>query len=143
LVELTEADTRLNPHDPVLRVQLDPLHQRQVDDQAVVADRMPGKAVPAAAHCQVQTGFPSKPDGATHIGRVGAPGHQGRIPVDRTVPDPAVLVVVGVARLDYLAIEGSPELVHHCWVEMEPVGRGHACHGEPFRGRCQGPVSLL
>ena len=71
----------------------DPLHRPQVDDDAAVADRVAGEAVPPASHGDREAGAPGEPHRRDHVRDAGAARDQRRIAIDRPVPDPAVLVV--------------------------------------------------
>ena len=60
----------------------------------------PGEAVPAAADRSQETGVSREAYGRDDVGHAGATRDEGREPIDRPVPDPAVLVVGGIARAD-------------------------------------------
>ena len=52
--KLAPERARLGPRRARLRIDADPLHQAEVDDDAAVADRQAGEAVPAAADRELQ-----------------------------------------------------------------------------------------
>ena len=116
LVQLAQQHAGLHPGHAGGGVDADPLHQAQVHHQPVVAHRQPREAVAAAAHRDGQPGLPREPQRRHHVVGPGAARHQRRAPVDRAVPDLAVLVVGGVARADELpgerTLQGSGRSPH-------------------------------
>jgi hypothetical protein len=104
-VELAPERTRLHPR--LVRVWIDPdaLHRPQVDDDAVVADRVTGIAVPSAANGDRQAGIVREPDSCDHVRDASATRDQRGEPINRPVPDPAAVVVGRVARHDHLTVE--------------------------------------
>jgi hypothetical protein len=99
-VELTQQRAAARPHRACSRVDLDRVHEREVDHQPVVAHGVPGDGVSAAAHRDGQIPFPRETDGLDDIVRARAPGDERRSPVDGAVPDAAGFVVAFLARSD-------------------------------------------
>ena len=69
------------------------LHRAEIDDQPVVLDAVPRKAVGATAYRKVQIGLASSQDRRRDILSGGAFDDHRRPPVDVRVPHPAGLVV--------------------------------------------------
>ena len=59
-VELAPGQAGLRAHDPRLRIDVDPLHRRQVEHDPVVADRVAVDAVTAALHGERQSGLAAR-----------------------------------------------------------------------------------
>ena len=115
------------------------LHQRQVDHQPVVADRVAGDVVAAAAHGEQEVVVGRESDGVLNVGRAGAAGDQRRAPVDHGVPDRPRLVVAGVGRAE----QEPRELL----TELTDLVLGHACRGLARASRSElkpcDPLSLV
>jgi hypothetical protein len=109
-VELAEANPGLRPDRAAREVDSYPVHQREVDDHAAVADGQAGEAVSAAAHGRRQAGSTGEPDGLDHVGYPCATCDDGREAVDRAVPHRAVHLVRGIGGEDQLAPEPGGEL---------------------------------
>jgi hypothetical protein len=110
LVEDTPGDSpsRLGPASP--DVDLDGLHRRQVDDDAVVTGRVAGDVVGAAADSNAKPGVGSELQGSSHVRGAGAPRDYGRSTIDHAVPDPACEVVIMMPGHDHLTgdLTGEP-----------------------------------
>lgn len=74
LVELPPGDARADPRLALLRVDLDRLQPADIDDEAVLDQRVAGHAVPAGAHRERKVVVPSEADGR---GNVLRPRHLG------------------------------------------------------------------
>ena len=83
--------------------------RRQVDDDAVVAERAPGHVVAAAADRHQQVVRACELDGRYDIGRAEAPDDQPRPPVDSRIPDPPRDVIGRVLRLNGAAGQAGGE----------------------------------
>jgi hypothetical protein len=68
VVELAPEHTGVHPRCALLRVDPNALHQPQVDDDAAVAHRVAGIAVPPAAHGDGTAGVAREPDSSHHVG---------------------------------------------------------------------------
>src|SRR6516165_3064322 len=66
---------------------MDRPHQREVDEEAAVADRVTGDVVAAAAHSEEKLRVPRELDRIDDIGRALAAGDNCRAAVDHRVPD--------------------------------------------------------
>ena len=135
-VELAEQHPRLGPRRPGLGVDADPPHRREVDEDPVVTRRVPREAVPAAADGEGEAGPASEGERLHDVGDPSAPRDERRMSVDRPVPDPAVLVVAGVAGAKDVAAEGVLELGERGVVELDLRLDGR--HVPPF---CSGGYS--
>jgi hypothetical protein len=93
-------------------VDLDGPHLGQVDDQAAVAERVTGHAVPAPAHGDQQLVVAGEVDRGDHVLRSGTARHQRRAPVDHAVPDLARRVVVRVTWQDQLTSQARSQAVN-------------------------------
>jgi hypothetical protein len=127
VVEVAPQATGLRDDPPSCRVDPDPPHRRQVEDQSAVGGGEAGDAVPAAAQCQREPLTAGELDPADHVGDAGAADHQSRPPVVCPVPDrPGFVVVVAgrghqvsVQALGQLGQGGFPDGLEAC------LGRGH------------------
>ena len=105
-VELAEQHAGLGPHGAVVGIDVDVLHQRQVDDDAAVAHREAGDAVAAGPHRHRAGRCPERAHRGDDVLGVAALGDEGRAPVvEHGVVDLAGLVVVGVARAKKRPVE--------------------------------------
>jgi hypothetical protein len=104
-VDVAEAAPAPGAHDSALDVDLDVAQLREVDDHRAVADRVPGDAVPAAAHGDGKLVLAREADGLDHVGRPGDADDERRPAVDHAVPDAARLVVPGVAGPDHQPVD--------------------------------------
>ena len=80
-------------------------HGRQVDDEAVLHDGVPGDGVPAAAHRREEVVLTTEPHRGDDVGHAAAPGDERRQALDLAVPDLAGAVVGRVVGWDQLALE--------------------------------------
>jgi hypothetical protein len=140
-VELAPAQARSGAHGAPGGVDLDPLHRRDVDHDAAVADREPDHAVTAAAHRQRQLALARVPDRRRDVGRRSAAGDDLGAAIDHRVEHSAGVLVARVAGHDRVAGESPAEAgVHGCggeshlrpfvgWTPMVP-GPGAAFVGE-------------
>ena len=97
-VELTDRDASLRPDRGSARIDVDPLHQREVDHQPTIGDRPAGDVVAAAAHRDLQSLAPAEVDRVHDVRRVHAARDHGGMPVDQPVVDAPDLVVTAVTR---------------------------------------------
>ena len=102
-VELDPAEPRLRVRGPGLRVDLDRLHLREIDHDAVVAGREPGDVVAAAADRDRELSLAGVGERGDHVGGARAMGDQRRPLVDHRVPDASALVVARVGFSDETA----------------------------------------
>ena len=107
------------------------LHGRQIDDQAVVADRAAGDLVAAAADAGDGAMVAGDSDRLDDVGDVGAAGDHGRVAVDQPVPHPSGFVIAGVVAVDDLAAQGGAQCVAHRLF-------GRRCHAGWRVGVCHG-----
>ena len=112
------------------RVDADPVHRREIDDQPVVDSAQPRAVVAAAADGHEDVVVAGEVDRGDDVGDVRALGDEGRVLVDHRVVDRAGLVVAGIAGLDEIAAHGGGQSLDGCFVE----GRGdldRRCHDVP------------
>ena len=100
VIEVPPGDATLGAHGLGLLVDPDPLHERQVDHDAVVARRVPRRAVPATAHRGQQLVLTCEVDGRDDVRGTGAARHDRGTLVDHRVPYAPSGVVVRVAGSD-------------------------------------------
>jgi hypothetical protein len=110
LVEDTPGDSTSRPGPASADVDLDGLHRREVDDEAVVAGRVSGDVVGAAADSNAKPYVGSEVQGSCHVRGTRAPRDHGRSTVDHAVPDPACEVVIMMPGHDHLTgdLTGEP-----------------------------------
>jgi hypothetical protein len=74
----------------------------------------------------------------TDIRGVGTSSDQSRIPVDRSIPQLAMLTIRRAAALDELAVEAPPQLFNGCRLELNPrCHRRHGWRAYRHNRRCQ------
>ena len=114
LVELGQERTTVHARRALRRIDVDAAHPGQVDDDAALAGRVAGDAVPAAAHGQREVLLAREPHGRDDV--VGAGwSHDERGPtVDHPVPDDPGSVVRRVPGADNLPREQVPERKQRC-----------------------------
>ena len=97
-----------------LRAGLNPhiIHVGQIDRDSVVAHRIPGDVMAAAANCDVKSIFACKSDCMWDIIGVGALHDHSWPPVNHGVPCLAGLVIPSVLRTHYVALHGALELLN-------------------------------
>ena len=115
-VELAELRTSLDARRFRLRIDAGRVHQRQVDHQSVVADRLAGDAVPATADRHRQALGAGEIDAGDHVVGVFAAGDHRWSPIDHAVPDLTHLVVVGVVGQHDAAGQGVSKGVDRGWI---------------------------
>jgi hypothetical protein len=109
-VEVAPSGPRLRASRPRGGIDADALLSREVDDDAVVADRAPGDIMTAAANGNQQLVLAREVDSGHDVSHAGAAGDQRRPLVDHPVPDPTGRLVLVVAGADQLAPESGGEL---------------------------------
>lgn len=108
-VDVGPRAARLGADGPRARIDLDPPHRREVDDDAAVAGPCARDVVSASAHRDEQPRLAGERHCGRHVGLVGAACDERRPAVDHAVPDAPGLVVARIARLDDLSAEPAPE----------------------------------
>ena len=96
------------------RIDGDLVEPGEVDHDPAVARRVAERAVPAATDRDLEVALAPEPDGRDDIVDAGRPDDDGRPAIEDRVPDPASIVVCGIARGDDVAGEPAPELVELC-----------------------------
>ena len=98
-----------HPRDLALAIDPDRPHQREVDHQAAVADRVPGDRVATATDRDEQLVLAGEPHRLGDVVGAGAAGDQRRATIDRPVPDPAGIVVALFTRAQESAAKARPK----------------------------------
>ena len=88
-----------------VRIHTDRLHQRQVDHEAHVANGVSRYRVPSPADRHEEVSLPGEANGLDDVVRSCTAGDEGRVPIDRAVPDPSRLLISLLARPK----QGTPE----------------------------------
>ena len=109
-VEIPERSATLGEGPLRSHIHLHRPHVREIDDEAVVAQRVTGDVVARAADGKLDLIVAGEVDRLDGILRSGATGNDGGTLVHHAVPDLARLFVLTVARSDDLALESLSEL---------------------------------
>ncbi len=94
VIHVTRGAAGTDPDGAVRRIDTDALHQRQIDDEAVVDAAKARAVVAAAANRDQEALLAAEVDGRDHIRRVDTAGDQARPLVDHPVVDSARVFVV-------------------------------------------------
>src|SRR5579864_2893024 len=89
VIEFRPRNAGLDARRAVLRIHMNALHRRKVNDHAPVAQAEPCHIVARRAHRDFDVVPPGKFDGRAYVGNAGAPHNHGRMPVDHRVVNPA------------------------------------------------------
>ena len=84
-------------------------HQREVDHQAVVANRLAGDAMSTAPHGNKHAKSAREVDRVDNVGSPGAPDDERWAFVDGRIPNPSYPIVVGVMRPKQRAVQTLPQ----------------------------------
>ena len=104
-IEFLPQHPTLRSNGPSGQVDVNPLHRRQIDHQAVVDHRPAGHVVPAAANRCFEAGRPRQPHSVDHICDAVAHGDGSRAFVDQAVVDLSAIFVPVVRRQQQFARE--------------------------------------
>ena len=96
-VEDAPGGAALNTSRPRLRVDVDAVHEREVDHERLVRNGSTGGAVAAAFYRDGQAVLAGEVDRGDHVGVAGGADDDRRPPVDHAVPDLPGGIVAGVA----------------------------------------------
>jgi hypothetical protein len=129
-----ERGPALDPGAPRAGVDLHGLHARQVDHEPVVAQRVAGDVVPAAAYGQEHAVLAREVQRLDHVLRPRAGGDDRRTLVDHAVPDLAGLVVARVARNEDLASETLLQSIDLGGIHSRHVWLHRSGRKDVFRG---------
>src|SRR6516165_8991488 len=99
-VELAPQHSALGLSDPGCGVDLNCLHEREVDHKSIIANRCTGTTVSASPHCDKKPALAGKAQCDHDLPLVCAKGDQGRSTIDPPVPDLSSRVVPGVVWRD-------------------------------------------
>ena len=92
-IEIAETNARLGTGRTRFGVDVDGVHQAEIDDDAVVAHRQAREAVTSTADGDRQARLVAERNGSDDVGHALAPRDEGRKSIDRAVPDLPMLVV--------------------------------------------------
>jgi hypothetical protein len=109
-VELRPPHPRLDAGGTVRRINLDALHQRQVDHHAARTHGVACGAVITAANRHDHTRSPHHPKRRNHVGDIEASRDDRRPTVDHAVPDRAYVVEAGVGCLQHRTAQRATQI---------------------------------
>jgi len=98
-INIAEQRSRLHAHGAPLRVDGNPVHRREVDDNAIIAQGSPGNIVTAAFDRDEKIIGARKLHGANDIGRVRTLGDQARMLINARIPNTSSRIVGGIVPL--------------------------------------------
>jgi hypothetical protein len=111
VVDVAPESTTLHPGRATRGIDPHGPHRREVDDEAVVADRGARHVVAAAPDGDLQVVVTREAHRRDHIGHARTAGDAGGTAVGGAIPEPAGGVVAGTGRQQQLSAERSAELV--------------------------------
>src|SRR5882724_411117 len=120
-IDIAERGAGLHARGARLRIDEHARHGREIDDDAIVAQRATPDIVAAASDGDEKIMRAREFHGVDDIGDPGAAGDEARMPVDATVPDLAGLVVACIVGLDDRAVEALLELLDDGAVERDAI----------------------
>jgi hypothetical protein len=123
VVELAPQHPAVSPRGPADGVDADTFHEREIDEDAVVAHALAGDAMTTAPDRDGQPRVASEPHGGDDVGCAPRSENESGLLIDHRVPDPPMLVVGRLTWPDDLAVEVSGKIVkarHFCC-------RSHGC----------------
>ena len=112
-VELVPREAPLRAGGAGLRIDVNALHERQVDHQAAVDRRAPRDVVTASPDGDFELSIARHLHGIGDVGQTAAAGDERRPLVDETVMDLPGFVITCVARAKELSGERAGERGHH------------------------------
>jgi len=116
-IEIAPQSTALPPRNARVWIEFDPAHPGEIDHEPVVAARVTGHGVAAAANRREQVVLTCEPDGVDDVGRPGAPGNERRAPLMHGVVN-GFLSVPGVARFQHSSADRCREVIDHRVLEF-------------------------
>ena len=131
MVKLPPQNAAVGPCGASLGVDTDPLHRRQVNDQAAIIGSVTGGAMTPAAHRHQQGLLAREADRVPYIRGSPAARHQRGAPVDVAVPDPPGVLVAGIAGADQVTPEHFAQGGHRLraqlpgWISLRYAARRH------------------
>src|SRR5271156_3776049 len=117
MVELSPCDAGFGARGAAPRTDPVAFHSREVDHQPAVADGAAGGVVAAAPHCHQNLVRAGEVDGIDDVGHSLAAGDQCGPPVDHAVPDPASILVAGLARAEQRTLQRRFEVVDNGFLQ--------------------------
>jgi len=116
-VKLTPRDAAACAGSSSLRVHLHLFHQREVDNNSIVTERVAGDIMAAASDRPWNVVLPRESDGGHNILSVRALHYQSRMLVYHPVPDRSCLVIVAVSGPQDSASQRCSKLLDYVIVE--------------------------
>src|SRR5215208_6148482 len=117
-VQVAQQNPGLGPCGPRFGVHANPLHLPEVDDDPAVAHAQPRVAVAAASHRDELLLISGEANRGDHVRDACTLGNQGWATVDRTVPDPPLLVVRRIVGANQRPAERRREVINRAAVEL-------------------------
>src|SRR5215467_15407805 len=114
-VQLAPDHTATRSHPPMLCVDDDLLHGREVDDEPTVADGVPSDIVAASSDGYGHASSSGELHAPHDISHRCAAGDSSGTPIDHPIPHPAGLIIRCVGRLDEVPEEPGfqfPQVAH-------------------------------
>jgi hypothetical protein len=110
-VEVEPSGAALASCDPVLGIDTDVPHAREVDHQAVVDRAVAGGVVASAPDRDLETSGLAERKRCRHVVPVDAAGDRRRAPIDQQIEAEARPLVLAVAFDQHVACQRNTELV--------------------------------
>ena len=110
-VEVEPSGAALASCDPVLGIDTDVSHAREIDHQPVVDRAVAGRVVASAPDRDLETSGLSEGEGRRNIALVDAAGDRRRAPIDQQVEAEARPLVLAVAFDQHVARQRITEFV--------------------------------
>ena len=109
MVNITPYRAASGKYRAFLRIHVNIIHSRQIDDEPIVANAQPCGIVAAAANGHDQVVLAAKIDRRDDVRHIAATGDQAGPPIDHGVVDLSSRVVTRVALFDELSAEAGFE----------------------------------
>jgi hypothetical protein len=98
-------------------IDVDALHQREVEHQPAFADGLPRYAVTAATDGELQVVRAGESNGVDDIGGPEAAGDQSRTAAEHAIVDATHLVVASIGVREDAATQAGPEILERCFLD--------------------------
>ena len=98
-------------------IDVDALHEREVEHQPAFADGLPRDAVTAAADGKLQVVRARESNGVDDVGGPEAASDQGRTADEHAVVDATHLVVASVGGREDAAAQAGPKVLERCFLD--------------------------
>ena len=105
LVKVAKQGTTLRFRAECGAIDRDRVHTRQVENDAAIAGRQSGKAVPTAADGKQRCVFRGRRDNLLDIGDTPRPHNHSRSAIRHSIPNAPGTVIMIVARIDDFSLD--------------------------------------